>query len=67
MNDFITFIIILQGIALVWMYTKLTTMARAQQAFADANLKTAQALSGIQSAQMQMVNVLKELTIRSQP
>lgn len=67
MNDFFVFIIILQGIALVWMYTKLTTMARAQQAFADANLKTAQALSGIQSAQELIVRALKEIDGRSRP
>ncbi len=67
MIDLIMFIIILQGIALVWMYTKLTTMARAQQAFADANLKTAQALSGIQSAQELIVRAVKEIDGRSRP
>jgi len=67
MNDFLTFIIILQAVALVWMYTKLTTMARAQQAFADANVKTAQALTGLQKAQELIIGVVKEIDGRSRP
>lgn len=65
MNDILTFIIILQGIALVWMYTKLATMARAQQAFADANLKTAQALVGLQNVQELIVAAVKGIEGRS--
>jgi len=52
---------------LVWMYTKLATMARAQQAFADANVKTAQALTGLQRAQELIIGVVKEIDGRSRP
>lgn len=66
-EDFLFFMILAEGAAIYWLYSRLKEMAGAQQRFADANLKTAQALAGIQGAQELIVRVVKEIDARSKP
>lgn len=66
-EDLLFFMILAEAGAIFWLYARLKEMASAQQKFADANMKTAKALTGLQHAQ-ELTNVaIKQIAARSKP